>query len=202
MGIATTRIIRSRLDLKDDRQVTRLLFGTTATRALMASGFALANNLAIEVSFFWMASAMRQAFGPVKRAWLNRSLDSAKRVTLLSIDGQADALGQIAGGPKIGAIGSGCRSGPLCWQAPHSWARRCRCLCEQQPRPRIDTFAKHAWSKRKRPKARPELGPRSWAVGRQGACRLPRSSIVGLILGYGGRVGSTHFRRTRDAHSG
>lgn len=107
IGIATTKIIRSRLDLKDQRQVTRLLFVATATRALMAAGFALATNLAIAVTFFWLASTMRQAFGPVKRAWLNRSLDSANRATLLSIDGQADALGQIAGGPMIGVIGSG-----------------------------------------------------------------------------------------------
>jgi MFS transporter, DHA3 family, tetracycline resistance protein len=106
IGIATTRIIRRRLDLQDQRQVTRLLFAATAARALMAAGFALATNLGIAITFFWLASAMRQAFGPVQRAWLNRTLDSANRATLLSIDGQADALGQIAGGPMIGAIGS------------------------------------------------------------------------------------------------
>jgi MFS transporter, DHA3 family, tetracycline resistance protein len=107
IGIATTRIIRRRLDLRDQRQVTRLLFAATAARALMAAGFALATNLGVAITFFGMASAMRQAFGPVQRAWLNRTLDSANRATLLSIDGQADALGQIAGGPMIGAIGSG-----------------------------------------------------------------------------------------------
>jgi DHA3 family tetracycline resistance protein-like MFS transporter len=107
LGIATTRILRRQLDLGNHRQVTRLLFFVTAARALMAGGFALAGNLAIAVTLFWIASAMRQAFGPVQRAWLNRSLDSANRATLLSIDGQADALGQIAGGPMIGAIGSG-----------------------------------------------------------------------------------------------
>ncbi|HEV2475597.1 MAG TPA: MFS transporter [Candidatus Dormibacteraeota bacterium] len=107
IGIATTSVIRRRLDLQDHRQVTQLLFVVTAARALMAAGFALATNLVIAITFFWLASAMRQAFGPVQRAWLNRSLDSANRATLLSVDGQADALGQIAGGPMIGAIGSG-----------------------------------------------------------------------------------------------
>jgi MFS transporter, DHA3 family, tetracycline resistance protein len=106
IGIATTRIIRRRLDLQDQRQVTRLLFAATAARALMAAGFALATNLGIAITFFWLASAMRQAFGPVQRAWLNRTLDSTHRATVLSIDGQADAVGQIAGGPMIGAIGS------------------------------------------------------------------------------------------------
>jgi DHA3 family tetracycline resistance protein-like MFS transporter len=54
-----------------------------------------------------MASVMRQAFSPVQRAWLNRSLDPSNRATLFSVDGQADALGQVVGGPIIGVIASG-----------------------------------------------------------------------------------------------
>ncbi len=49
---------------------------------------------------------MRQSYTPVQRAWLNRSLDPANRATLFSVDGQADALGQIIGGPMIGVVGS------------------------------------------------------------------------------------------------
>ena len=44
---------------------------------------------------------------PVQRAWLNRSLDPSNRATLFSVDGQADALGQIVGGPMIGVVASG-----------------------------------------------------------------------------------------------
>jgi DHA3 family tetracycline resistance protein-like MFS transporter len=50
---------------------------------------------------------VRGAFEPVQRAWLNRSLDPANRATLFSVDGQADALGQIVGGPMIGVVASG-----------------------------------------------------------------------------------------------
>jgi DHA3 family tetracycline resistance protein-like MFS transporter len=49
---------------------------------------------------------MRRSYAPVQRAWLNRSLDPANRATLFSVDGQADALGQIIGGPLIGVVGS------------------------------------------------------------------------------------------------
>jgi hypothetical protein len=56
-------------------------------------GAALATNLGVAIAFLWMASVMRQAFGPVQRAWLNRSLDSTNRATLFSVDGQADSLG-------------------------------------------------------------------------------------------------------------
>jgi MFS transporter, DHA3 family, tetracycline resistance protein len=107
IGIAVTQIIRRRLDLEDHVLVTRSLFAFTAARTVMLAGFAFASNLAVAIGFFWLASVMRQAFGPVKRAWLNQSLDASNRATLFSVDGQADALGQIAGGPIIGIIGSG-----------------------------------------------------------------------------------------------
>jgi len=107
IGIAATQIIRRRLDLGDHHVVTRSLFAFTAVRAVMLAGFALATNLAAAIGFLWVASVMRQAYGPVQRAWLNRSLDPAHRATLFSVDGQADALGQIIGGPMIGVVGSG-----------------------------------------------------------------------------------------------
>ncbi|HEV2035226.1 MAG TPA: MFS transporter [Candidatus Dormibacteraeota bacterium] len=107
IGIATTQVIRHRLDLTDHALVTRSLLAFTAVRALMLAGFALATNLAVAIAFMWVAAVMRQAFGPVQRAWLNQSLDSANRATLFSVDGQADALGQIVGGPMIGVVASG-----------------------------------------------------------------------------------------------
>ena len=107
MGIATTYVIRRRLDLENHAHVVRTLLGATALRALMLGGFALAPNLFIAIGSFWMAGVMRQAFGPVQRAWLNQSLDSSNRATLFSVDSQADALGQIVGGPILGVIASG-----------------------------------------------------------------------------------------------
>lgn len=107
IGIAVTQVIRRRLDLENHVHVTRSLFGFTALRALMLAGFALATNLFVAIAFLWVARVMSQAFGPVQRAWLNKSLDSSNRATLFSVDGQADALGQIVGGPIIGVVASG-----------------------------------------------------------------------------------------------
>ena len=107
IGIAATQVIRRRLDLNNHAHVTRSLLGFTALRALMLAGFALAPNLFVAIAFLWAASVISQAFGPVQRAWLNQSLDSSNRATLFSVDGQADALGQIVGGPIIGAVASG-----------------------------------------------------------------------------------------------
>jgi MFS transporter, DHA3 family, tetracycline resistance protein len=107
IGIATTQVVRRTLDLDNHTHVARLLFAFTLVRALTLAAFALAANLYVAIGFLWVANVMRQAFGPVQRAWLNRSLDSANRATLFSLDGQADALGQIVGGPIIGVAASG-----------------------------------------------------------------------------------------------
>ena len=107
IGVAVTQVIRRRLDLENHTHVTRSLLGFTALRALMLGGFALATNLFVAIGFLWVASVMSQAFGPVQRAWLNKSLDSSNRATLFSVDGQADGLGQIVGGPIIGVVASG-----------------------------------------------------------------------------------------------
>ena len=107
LGIAMTQVIRRRLDLGDHRLVTRSLLAFTAARAVALAGFGVASNLAVAIAFIWVANVMRQAFGPVQRAWLNQSLDPDNRATLFSVDGQADALGQIVGGPIIGVVASG-----------------------------------------------------------------------------------------------
>ncbi|HEY1419886.1 MAG TPA: MFS transporter [Candidatus Dormibacteraeota bacterium] len=107
IGIGATQLIRRRLDLSDHKAVTRSLFAFSALRAVLVAGFALAINLGVAVAFIWLAAVLRQVFYPVQRAWLNHSLDSANRATLFSVDGQADALGQIVGGPIIGLVATG-----------------------------------------------------------------------------------------------
>ncbi len=41
---------------------------------------------------------------PLYTAWVNQKLDSGTRATVLSMSGQVDAIGQIAGGPGVGLI--------------------------------------------------------------------------------------------------
>ena len=106
-GIAATWVIRRRLDLDNHSHVGRLLFAFTAIRVVALAGFALAANLYLAIALIWVDSVMRDVFSPVQRAWLNRSLDPSNRATLFSVDGQADALGQVVGGPIIGVIASG-----------------------------------------------------------------------------------------------
>jgi DHA3 family tetracycline resistance protein-like MFS transporter len=147
-GIAMTQVIRRRLDLDNHTHVARSLLGFTAVRAVALAGFALAGNLAVAIAFLWVASVIRQAFGPVQRAWLNQSLDPANRATLFSVDGQADALGQIAGGPIIGVVASGVsiRAALLSSAALLGLALPLflRALGQASGRPRIDREVTHS----------------------------------------------------------
>jgi DHA3 family tetracycline resistance protein-like MFS transporter len=49
----------------------------------------------------------RNLAGPLYTIWLNEQItDSSVRATVLSISGQADAVGQAGGGPVLGLIGN------------------------------------------------------------------------------------------------
>lgn len=52
----------------------------------------------------WIRDAARNLAYPVQSAWLNRNVDAAARSTTLSITSQAEALGQVVGGPTLGVV--------------------------------------------------------------------------------------------------
>jgi len=47
---------------------------------------------------------LRTVHDPLTTAWINQSLDSNSRATVLSMNGQADAFGEMAVGPGVGAF--------------------------------------------------------------------------------------------------
>ncbi|WP_409484475.1 MFS transporter [Arsenicicoccus dermatophilus] len=66
--------------------------------------FALAGNAWIALVGRWARAAATSIGTPVRRAWLNRHVDSKARATTGSMMSQADALGQVVGGPVLGAL--------------------------------------------------------------------------------------------------
>jgi len=66
--------------------------------------FALTGDLTTAAAAFVTLNVLRGIAGPIHGAWLNQGIDPRVRATVLSIGGQADALGQIAGGPLVGAV--------------------------------------------------------------------------------------------------
>ncbi|MFD3162702.1 MFS transporter [Herpetosiphon sp. NSE202] len=69
-------------------------------------GLALAQQFAIALFWIMLIRMLRQSIQPLYSAWLNRLIESRSRATIISMTSQADAFGQILGGPIIGLIAS------------------------------------------------------------------------------------------------
>lgn len=106
LKIVFAEILRRRIDTSSHQVVTRSLLTIDTLLVVAMAGFALAGNFAVAAIAFVGASALRGINAPLTSAWINQSIDPRVRATVISMSGQADALGQIAGGPGIGAIGS------------------------------------------------------------------------------------------------
>jgi DHA3 family tetracycline resistance protein-like MFS transporter len=103
-GLAATTFARRRVNLEDQVLLTRVLAGCLAGISLLVVLLANLNGFFAVLACYWLMGALRSAYGPIMTAWLNRLLPEASRATLFSMYGQADAIGQTAGGPVIGAI--------------------------------------------------------------------------------------------------
>ncbi len=67
--------------------------------------FALAGSFYLALVAYFAVAMLRSIKGPLSAAWLNQNLPPEFRATLFSMQAQADAFGQIGGGPVVGAVG-------------------------------------------------------------------------------------------------
>ena len=67
-------------------------------------GVALLGNLWLALACVWLRGAAMAFSGPIEATWVNRNLDGSTRATVLSMNSQANAIGQVAGGPPLGAL--------------------------------------------------------------------------------------------------
>ncbi len=105
-GMAATEVARRRVDTASHAAVTRALFGINAALVAAVIGFGMAGNFVLALATLWAANLLRATHDPLYTAWLNQSIDSRVRATVLSMSNQVNAVGQIAGGPPIGVIGT------------------------------------------------------------------------------------------------
>jgi DHA3 family tetracycline resistance protein-like MFS transporter len=104
LGLGVTELARRRLDLQNHQVAVRALFLSTTILSAAIVAFAFAPSFPAAVVAYWVARNAARVWDPVQRAWLNQSLEPATRATLFSVDGQANALGQIASGPALGLL--------------------------------------------------------------------------------------------------
>ncbi|MFZ5816096.1 MAG: MFS transporter [Bacillota bacterium] len=106
LGIAAAHFARKHLDLSHPRRVTATLLTSAGLRTGLILTFALAPAYGWAVGCVLALKALGAVSGPIYETWLNQQINSRTRATVLSMMGQADAVGQSGGGPLVGWVGT------------------------------------------------------------------------------------------------
>jgi DHA3 family tetracycline resistance protein-like MFS transporter len=106
LALSGAELVRRRIDLLHRAAPARTLLVISLLLIAGVVTFGLAPSFGVALAGYWLVALMRSLAGPLATAWLNRGLDPQVRATVLSMQGQADAFGQLAGGPAIGFIGT------------------------------------------------------------------------------------------------
>lgn len=104
LGIFVTQIFRKKTDFSNHQSTVKALIAANSLLIFGVIGFGLAQSLFAAVAMYWLASIFREMRQPLYDAWINQNTTGKNRATVFSICNQADAVGQIAGGPVLGAI--------------------------------------------------------------------------------------------------
>ena len=104
-SLLATELIRRRVDVTSSRAVAMTLLVVYAVMIVSVLSFSLGGSFLMVLIGLWLTGALRQVRNPLMEVWINQHTESNVRATVLSIQGQADAFGQIAGGPAVGFVG-------------------------------------------------------------------------------------------------
>jgi DHA3 family tetracycline resistance protein-like MFS transporter len=103
---AVTPLIR-RVDRDGVAAVGRMLVFFTVATIVAQIAFAVGTSFWFVMAVFLAAILARSLLDPLYTTWVNDLIrDSSVRATVLSISGQANAIGQAAGGPVLGVVGN------------------------------------------------------------------------------------------------
>jgi DHA3 family tetracycline resistance protein-like MFS transporter len=103
-SIVVAEVARRRLDTDDHVATAKALLGMNSALLVGMVVFALAVSFETAVAAYFVARVMRRAMIPISTAWINQSLTPHVRATVMSLNAQTDAVGQITGGPLLGAL--------------------------------------------------------------------------------------------------
>ncbi|KAA3643047.1 MAG: MFS transporter [Chloroflexi bacterium] len=106
LGLGASEIAKRFVDQNKGQGLPRILQGLYAGMVLGMFLFAFTGNFFLAILAMLSFNTLRTVTHPLTEAWLNQNVPSRVRATVLSMAGQLDALGETAGGPIIGAIGS------------------------------------------------------------------------------------------------
>jgi MFS family permease len=105
LSLFVVRFAEKRLDVSSKRVVLVGMLVLTGLRIVAIASFALAPNFAWALGSLLAVGMIGTLSGPIYDTWLSLNIESRVRATVLSMLGQADALGQTGGGPLVGWVG-------------------------------------------------------------------------------------------------
>jgi DHA3 family tetracycline resistance protein-like MFS transporter len=101
-SIVAVEVARRRIDTETHLGAARLLLVLHAVLIGMVLAFGFAVSFEMAALSYLVTRIVRRVAMPIASAWINLGLTSDVRATVHSMNSQADALGQIAGGPLLG----------------------------------------------------------------------------------------------------
>lgn len=113
VGVLVLQRVRRRVNHENPEAVARALWLTTIALVVLFIVFANVGRVEIALLCLFLIGPLRSVVGPLHLSLLNRGIDPRVRATVISMDGQTDAIGQLVGGPPLGLIGNafGVRAG-------------------------------------------------------------------------------------------
>jgi DHA3 family tetracycline resistance protein-like MFS transporter len=106
LSMGVSEVVRRRLDTRNHRASVRAFFAINVGLIAGVALFGVTGNFFVALGTYLVVSVLRSTRNPIYTAWLTQRTDSNVRATVLSMSDQSDALGQIAGGPIIGLVGT------------------------------------------------------------------------------------------------
>jgi MFS transporter, DHA3 family, tetracycline resistance protein len=106
LGLTVIEVARHRLNTDQPVHAAMTLMVLDAVVVVSTILFGLTRSFAIAFLSELLRHTSRQLSGPIRNTWLNQNIPSKIRATVISVNDQADSLGQMAGGPGVGLVGT------------------------------------------------------------------------------------------------
>ncbi len=107
LSVTVAEYLRRRLDTTNVRHITGSMFVMTLVMVLALVVYGIAPYIAIALLAYIFFTVSRQLISPLFTTWINGEIHRPHvRATVISMSGQADAIGQMVGGPPLGTIGT------------------------------------------------------------------------------------------------
>jgi DHA3 family tetracycline resistance protein-like MFS transporter len=100
----STKLFEKRVDFLNHRSTVGALLLINILLIVGVIGFGFSASFVMAVAMYWIATVFKELREPVYNAWTNQNVTSNVRATVFSMSSQANAIGQVVGGPILGVI--------------------------------------------------------------------------------------------------